>query len=524
MTSYTYNPAGQLTSVANPAGQVESYTYNSAGQEIKRTQPDGSVTNYAYNANGQLSSLTDGSGNLITQYTYNIAGQLSSTVDGNGQITNYTYDANGNVTQIQTKTAAGTVTSQLNYTYDAAGHPVTATSLDGGWTYTYNANGELTHAVFASTNASIANQDLTYKYDAAGNRTQTIFNGAVDNYTTNGLNQYTSSNGTTYSYDADGNLVQMVQNGQTTTYTYNSQNQLISTTGPSGATTYTYDALGNVVSTSVNGVVSNYIIDPLAVSTSATGPLSAIAQVYNASGQVTATYDYGKGLTAQISSAGTNYYNADETGNIVSLSGTNGALADTYAYDPFGNLLASSGGVSNPFQYSGSFGITTGVNSLVDMRARYYDPATGRFITQDPTGIAGGTNLYEYALNGPTQFVDPTGTSLTPLQVLSLVAGTAALFAPPLGALWLGAISIGSAIADAQVGSGDINPVIWQSPRETPSPTGNGLPESPSSLPGGMGNGLPGNPTVPPANPRIPKAPTTAHRTTQTHALKATFT
>ena len=85
-------------------------------------------------------------------------------------------------------------------------HFGTATSLDGTWTYTYDTAGQLTNAVFASTNASIANQNLTYEYDAAGNRTETIFNGAVNNYTTNGLNQYTASDGTTYDYDADGNL------------------------------------------------------------------------------------------------------------------------------------------------------------------------------------------------------------------------------------------------------------------------------------------------------------------------------
>ena len=170
--------------------------------------------------------------------------------------------------------------------------------------------------VFASTNASIPDQNLTYEYDAAGNRTQTIFNGAVTNYTTNGLNQYTSVNGTIYSYDPDGNLVSTTTStGQTTTYTYNAENQLVSTTGPSGTTTYTYDALGNVVSTSVNGVVSNYVIDPLAIDTSATGPLSAIAQVYNASGQATATYDYGNGLAAVINSSGAEYYNTDAEGN-----------------------------------------------------------------------------------------------------------------------------------------------------------------------------------------------------------------
>ena len=80
-------------------------------------------------------------------------------------------------------------------------------TLDGTWTYSYDGIGELTHAVFASTNAGIANQDLIYSYDVMGNRTGTVINGVVSAYTANNLNQYTNVGGVVQSYDADGNLV-----------------------------------------------------------------------------------------------------------------------------------------------------------------------------------------------------------------------------------------------------------------------------------------------------------------------------
>ena len=448
VTAYTYNVGGELTSVTNPSGQVESYTYNSGGQELTRTEPDGSVTQYSYNAAGELDEIENGSGNLITQYSYNAVGQRVGSLDGNGQTTSFSYDADGNVTQILTKAADGAITSQLDYTYDADGRPVTATSLDGTWTYTYDAMGQLTNAVFASSNSSIPNQNLTYEYDAAGNRTEIIFNGAVNDYTTNGLNQYTASDGTTYDYDADGNLVSMTQNGVTTTYTYNSQNQLIAESGPNGDCTYQYDALGNLVSSSDDGVVSNYIIDPLAISTSATGPLSAIAQVYNAAGDVTATYDYGDGLAAMIDSGGIYYYNMDAAGDITSLSGASGSLADTYDYAPFGTLLASSGSVINPFQYSGGLGVATGADGLVDMRARYYDPITGRFISRDPINIASGANLYDFADNSPIGYLDPTGEfGFNVGKILSGLTGTIeggfAIVGAPVAALGT-TISVGS--------------------------------------------------------------------------------
>ncbi len=410
VTHYTYNAAGELTSVTDPAGRVESYGYNAGGQEIQRVEPDGSITNYAYNAAGQISQLTDGSGNLLVRYSYDAAGQLTGANMGNGASTFYSYDALGNVTEIQTKAADGSVTSQLDYTYNAGSQPVTETSLDGTWTYTYDAAGQITNAVFASTNASIASQNLTYVYDAAGNRTETIFNGAVTDYTTNGLNQYTSADGTTYDYDADGNLVSKTSGGQTTTYSYNSQNQLISETGPNGTTTYQYDALGNQVSSTVNGVRSDYVIDPLAISTSATGPLPSIAQVYNASGAAIATYDYGDGLAAISNSQGTFFYNADAQGNVVSLGGAGGVTVQSYIYDPFGDVLVASGDIRNPFQFSGKLGIATDFAGNSFMGARFYDASLGRFISRDPTNINGGTNLYVYALNKPLTLIDPSGT------------------------------------------------------------------------------------------------------------------
>ena len=445
VTTYGYNAQGLLASVTNAAGQVESYSYNAAGQETQRVEPDGSITNYAYNTAGQLASITDGSGATIATYTYDAAGALTGKTTGNGSSTIYSHDASGNLTEIKTLASDGTTTSKIDYTYDADSRITTATSGDGTWTYTYDASNQLSHAVFASTNVAIASQDLTYEYDAAGNRTQTIFNGATTNYTTNNLNQYTSANGTTYGYDANGNLITKTSGGSTTTYTYNFQNQLTSSTDATGTTTYAYDALGNIAGQTVNGVATTYVTDPLAIYSSATGPLSAVAQAYNAAGQATATYTYGNGLTAVTSSGTTSYYNADASGNITSLSGANGALTQTYDYTPSGTLLNSTGSVANPFQFNGLSGAITQANGLVNTRARYYDPTTGRFVSQDPSGQAGGVNLYTYAANNSISYIDADGNSISPSGVivagagviLSVLAGFAAFATAPVAAVVL---------------------------------------------------------------------------------------
>ncbi|WP_420382129.1 RHS repeat-associated core domain-containing protein [Novosphingobium sp.] len=454
VTTYTYTAQGLLSSVTNAAGQVESYSYNAAGQETQRIEPDGSITNYTFTSAGKLAQITDGSGAVIATYTYRADGALTGKITGNGASTAYTYDAAGNMTEIKILASDGTTTSKIDYTYDADGRIATATSGDGAWTYTYDAANQLTHAIFASTNASIANQDLTYKYDAAGNRIQTIFNGATTNYTANNLNQYTAADGTTYGYDANGNLVTKTSGGATTTYNYNIQNQLTSSTDTRGTTTYAYDAFGNIASEMVNGIKTTYVSDPLAINATATGALSAVAQAYNASGQATATYVYGNGLTAVTSGGTTSYYNADASGNITSLSGANGTLTQTYVYSPTGTVLGSTGSVVNPFQFNGLAGAITQTNGLVNTRARYYDPTTGRFISQDPTGQSGGINLYTYSGNNSLNYVDPNGAGFSPSGFLFGVASlaitaavaTAGFVTAPVTATVFGLVGLGTGL------------------------------------------------------------------------------
>jgi RHS repeat-associated protein len=91
----------------------------------------------------------------------------------------------------------------------------------------------------------------------------------------------------------------------------------------------------------------------------------------------------------------------------MSPTNSSGALANTYTYDSFGNVTASTGTVASPFQFTArEFDPETG---LYYYRARYYDAVTGRFLSEDPARFAGGTTFYEYAANNPALFVDWSG-------------------------------------------------------------------------------------------------------------------
>jgi RHS repeat-associated protein len=127
-------------------------------------------------------------------------------------------------------------------------------------------------------------------------------------------------------------------------------------------------------------------------------------------GNLLARYTQGAGIDealAELRSGTVSYYEQDGLGSVTSLSSGTGALANTYVYDGFGNLTASTGNLTNPFQYTGrDYDPETGLRYY---RARYYDPSTGRFLSEDPIGFDGDGNLYAYAGDNPASWIDPDG-------------------------------------------------------------------------------------------------------------------
>ena len=127
-------------------------------------------------------------------------------------------------------------------------------------------------------------------------------------------------------------------------------------------------------------------------------------------GNLVTHFTQGAGIDEPLAltgTGGTYYYHADALGSITSLTNGSGQLAASYVYDSFGKLTASTGTVANPFQYTGrEFDSETGIYYY---RTRYYDASTGRFISEDPIGLNGGTNSYRYVHNRATNLIDPSG-------------------------------------------------------------------------------------------------------------------
>ncbi|HKS82894.1 MAG TPA: RHS repeat-associated core domain-containing protein [Candidatus Acidoferrales bacterium] len=151
-------------------------------------------------------------------------------------------------------------------------------------------------------------------------------------------------------------------------------------------------------------------------------------ETVNSTGGVVARYSYGQNIDeplAESRSGTTSYYEQDALGSVTSLTNAAGTLAQTYTYDSFGNTTNSTGSLTNFFRYTGrEFDTET---DLYYNRARYLDPSTGKFLSEDPLRFAAnGVNFYEYAYNDPTKFTDPSG-----MQQTVPVTPTAPVMPPP---------------------------------------------------------------------------------------------
>ncbi len=425
---YTYDTVGNMTAASGPEGTTTftyepntdrllridyppigtksiffTFEYDAAGRRIKRTDQDGDAINYSYDAAGRLDRVTDGIGALIVDYDYDLAGQLTRKTLGNSFCTTYDYDLAGQLTHLVNLKADGTPLSRFDYTYDALGQATLVQMLDGAWTYQYDDDSQLVHATLASTNPAISDQDLTYAYDAVGNRIYTVTNGVATEYVTNNMNQYVRVGNAIYTYDADGNMVSKTEDGITTTYTYNPISQLVRVSSPTDNEVYTYNAIGNRIAATYGSATTKYVVDPV-------GTGDVVAE-YDGNGDRVALYRHGYGLISRSDRSGTQaYYTFSAIGNTSELTSSAGTVLNTYSYDPFGTLLAMRETVPNPYGFVGEHGVLKANNAVTFMKSRYYACDLGRFTAPDTLGLHGGDiNLYRYVENSPVIMVDPLG-------------------------------------------------------------------------------------------------------------------
>ncbi len=192
-------------------------------------------------------------------------------------------------------------------------------------------------------------------------------------------------------YDAYGNLL----DDGSSQYTYDAALRLKTVTTGGSTTSYTYNGDGDRVAQTVNGVQTAYVIDMAT-------PLTMV--LAETTGTSTIRYLHGLDLVAQSDGTSTEYFAYDGLGSVRQVLDAAGLPLLTQTFDPYGNPYASTGINESNWGYTGEYQDS---NGLVFLRARYYNPAQGRFGQMDPSRRE--NNPYRYAAANPINFTDPSG-------------------------------------------------------------------------------------------------------------------
>ncbi|MFP8883822.1 RHS repeat-associated core domain-containing protein [Streptomyces mangrovi] len=420
--TFTYDTAGRLTEAVSRAGlkataaydllgrtkttrygvtqlgQAEStvtHTYDDTDLLTRITDTAAGTQNFSYDAYDRLRSTTGPTGTVT--YAYNTADQRTEMAAA-GVTTAYGYDDSG----ILTTLTSGTDT--ITFTLDAAGREKTAT-LPGGWSRTTDLDTTGTITGLTYTHDGTTTGNLAYTRDTRGLQTSltgSLAKIALPTTETDAVfddaNRLTTLGDRSFTYDADG---QLTSDGLRD-YTWNPRGQLTALTGTGTselAASFTYDPLGGRTERTVDGTATRFLTD-------GTNPLAELDAAGNPAATVT-TSGLDQFLT-RTENGTTQVYLTDALGSVVGLADADGTITTTYAYDPYGQPTASGTPSTNRHTFTGREDDGTG---LLYHRNRYYDPTAGRFVSEDPIGHAGGTNLYQYALSSPTTYTDPTGNS-----------------------------------------------------------------------------------------------------------------
>jgi RHS repeat-associated protein len=200
----------------------------------------------------------------------------------------------------------------------------------------------------------------------------------------------------TFTYDDAGNTLTETNGSVVTTYTWDYLNRLAQWS-KTGHTTqsYVYNADGMRVRVVPSvGTATDFLLDGIEIAEEIAG--------------AGVTSYVGPGLISEISGTTRTIYHADGLGSTRAMSGSSQVVTESGVYDAYGNAVATYGAAPN-FGYVGQYRYYTDSTGLHYLKARYYNPAVGRFLSRDPIGHAGGENLYAYVSNSPTTAVDPAG-------------------------------------------------------------------------------------------------------------------
>ena len=462
----SYNAFGQLQGRTDAVGS-QSYAYNASGlinsQSTSYRRADGTwvapfVQEVHSKASGALASLDTSLGAL--SYSYDAIGRLTQLQEPGGALTNWSYLANDwlqgqtlpvGVTSSLTRNVLGQIIAQQHQATGTVGMPILSAwghATDANQSQRYNALGQLTRSTAQSTAGFSWNGVTNFAYNSQSQLTQeastrgAAWSGnTTDNYAYNGAGNPTSwkgqtrafnldnqeTTGSAFLYDGAGNTTQL-PNGNLATPTtpaptqklvYNAQGQLAELRDAANVVIAKYGYRGDgkrAWKEDANGVRSYFYYAGQQMIAVSNGDNASTLLLWGADGLV--------GMRSSVSGVVTRRYHLyDPQGNLAQTLDESGAVVSSSAFGAWGEPLRDANGnvSAGAFGYGAKFGYwRDGESGFVLCTYRYYDPSGGRWISRDPIGYAGGSDLYGYVENDPANKIDPSGLAPKPKAVIGV--------------------------------------------------------------------------------------------------------
>jgi len=482
--TYTYYPAGQRATADSVAG-AKGYSYDAAerllfldssegsyawtydehnGLAETMQYPNGLECRYSFDVMNRPTNIVwrDAASNVVRglTYSYSAAGMITNIVREDESSYDYEYDTLDRLVREQKFDEGAALVLENEYRYDLTGNRTQKVSAVGVVNYEYGPGNRMVGWSLATTGTvqgfvnvyghanepigtdprwgertvnelpvEVSDTNFWLFNLALGLGTQEIVAAISDEAgnvgrTTNTVVVKIATNGA-YQFDSAGNVTNIAYAGLGTVGLAWDGWYMLKSVATNGATaeSYTYDAFGRRARITKGTNTLCLVYD---------GP-HCIAEV-DTNGVLVRSYTYGPGIdnvlamTVHQPDVQTYYYIKDHLGSTLALTDESGAMVESYSYDAWGRVLGvydaagvqiSESAVGNRILWQGrEYTWSTG---LYYFRARWYDPITGRWLSKDPIGIAGGLNQYVAFGNNPVNFVDPYG--LLWLQIIAPIVG-----------------------------------------------------------------------------------------------------
>jgi len=439
-----------LTQITDDAGRIESIYVNGGGAPVAVDY------NQVYNGSGSLISYCE------TDYDYSVFDPIVDNSLGDGDWQGWLQETrtvwNGPDSQ---NNPTSKIISQNDYTYDNAGMRLSNTisvqqvnsNGDGVttgspavpvWasqrteTYGYDDLSRLTSVNYGD------GEQQSYSFDAMGNRTQkwdTIT--GTTGYTYNNANMLLTAGSNSYANDADGNTL----SGGARTNTWDCGNRLTQCVDGNNTSQYDYSynglrtqqsvTSGGTTNTTDYGLDTDKVVREWTVTSGSLTP--AATYLTGQRGTEYKRFDQ-SGLV--------DWYVYDGLGGVVAEINPSGSVQASQNYDVYGNIRSSSGTSQTTNHFAGSLGHSSDqATGLIYMRARYYDPSLGRFLSVDPG--KGGDNWLIYCADNPINAFDENGKVILGIIAIALIALITAL------AFYIGSVIGYNLFVDTEIGDSD---------------------------------------------------------------------